>query len=59
MFKAFVSKGKYRYLGRDAFKKIRPSSMVVLGNFEIVVERIYHLILIPVVITWEELCIFL
>lgn len=61
MFKVFVSKGKYKCLGRDAFKKVRPPSMVVLDNLEIVIEIIifYHLILVPVVTAWEEVYILL
>lgn len=56
VFKSFVSKGRYICFGRDAFKKVRPPSMVVLDNLEIVIEiRIsYHLILISVVTVWEE-----
>lgn len=36
IFKAFDFKGKYRWLGRDAFKEGRHPSMVVLDHLEIV-----------------------
>lgn len=41
MFKVFVSRGKYRCLGRDAFKKVRSPRTIVLDNLEIVEIRIF------------------
>lgn len=59
MFKAFGFKGKYKWLGRDAFKKVRHPNMVASDDLEIFIETetSYHLILTPVLVEWKS-CIY-
>lgn len=59
MFKVFGFKGKYKWFGRDVFKKVRYLNMVVLDDFEIFIEIeiFYYLILILVFVEWKS-CIY-